>query len=224
MPLDLCINIGLDSGGSQQPYSGYALALDFKNGVYRFGANLYTLSGLPGYSFTDNVDNLPNMGVNGFTALTAEISRLAANVCPITTDTDFIWWGTVNLPVADATYDMIATMSGATASYLGRHTGGNHVFRDGVSEILSGVAAPAGRNVILARRRGGKSTLAYKLPNLTVTVGAEGGATAWVTQANPLLIGQFTGGGNQPDGAIEGVFIRLGTFTDQDLTNQLTAA
>lgn len=139
---------------------------------------------------------------------------------------DFIWWGTADLaPNDSAAFQLFATVNAASGTgYFGINTAGQHV-RSVAGDIASGVVPGAGRSAILLRRRAGKSTLAYKLPNGTVTVMAESGAEAFPTLTNNLMfVGEFSNLGHQVRGGLEGVFLRLGTFSDTEITDILEAA
>lgn len=227
--LDLGLSIGSVAtfGGSRLLYPGLDVALDFKNGIYEAANVRYaTLASLPGYAFTDNVDNVPNFDANGYRSLTAEVSKLSATVNPITSDQDFIWWAVVGVPAASGGYEMFLAMNGGNGEYLSRRAGPVLAWGSNAREITSAaLVAGSGRIAILGRRRSSKDTLAYKNPAGTVVVETEGSVNVLAAPSSTLNIGFWWAGSPlQPNASIEFVGIRRGTFDDTALTTLLTVA
>lgn len=153
-------------------------------------------------------------------------SSLSTTVNPISVDTtqDFIWWGVADLegPADGSTLSVLSSMGGASA-YIARLDSGAFTINDGAGDISAG-SWPAGRGVVLMRRRAGKTTLGYKTPSNVITVGAESAARTFGSVNTTLRLGNHSIGGHETDGALEGVFLRQGTFSDADLTEILTDA
>ncbi len=215
-------------GRRRSAYASYSVALDFKNADYWYGGTKYALSAVPGYVYTDAVDNTPNVGASGYSNDTSSAFRVNT---PITTEQDFVLYVVVNFSAAtDATNQWAAAISDGTINHIFanyRAAGGQAAaYSQGVTEF-TGVVVTTGRTVILLRRRAGKNTGAVKVAGGTVTVGTEGGAVAFPTGLARLGIASYDGAGTGalPVGHfIEGVFIRTGTFDDAALTSLLAAA
>lgn len=230
MPVDigLCMNLGV--ARSVSPYAGYALALDFKNQQYWAGGTKYALlSSIPGYAYADAVDNIPNIGANGYSNDTNSDFHVTS---PITVEQDFILWAIVNWGAAaggnewpagisnTTTAEIMAVLRGAagTLSGFAAH-GGSSV------NPLSGKSATTGRTVVLMRRKATLTTGAAKAADLSVAVSAESTVVTFPT-ITALYIGGFgpVGGLVPATSFIEGVFVQTGTFSDAQLTALLTAA
>lgn len=159
-------------------------------------------------------------------------SNLLAN-SPVSTDQDFIAIVVCNLPPVTTTHDDVLAQLGNDATLTNRIT----FARSNTSGALAvncaggggsravGVSTPgAARVALLYRRRGGKDTAAAKVGE-AVTVGAESGATGFPPINAKLLAGYIAGAsGNEPNGAIENIAIRIGTFSDADVSAILGAA
>jgi hypothetical protein len=165
------------------------------------------------------------------TAATATIgaSTLSTTANPITVDQDFIWWGVVNLGRhgnTEASHDIISVLGAAGTHFLSRSpTAFLDASISGAANYLStGAQVANGRYAVMIRRRAGKNTLAYKLPTGVVTLELESGVTGFTAPDNGLTLGVYPGGSDQTDGAIEGVFMRQGTFSDVQIQTILTAA
>lgn len=219
---------------SLYPYGNYALALDFKNGIYGTSAKAASLSAISGYAFTDNVDNQPNIVAgSGFTSLTAELSNLRTTANPATTDQDFIAWVVANWIATSSGVQLLLNLGGTTANRISIYRDGTNVFTvnavggtGGAQTTTAGASGggATGRGAILYRRRSGKDTIAIKATNGSVGVGTESAATTFASPSSALQAGVYVDGTLQPNATIEFVGIRLGTFTDADLTTILTAA
>jgi hypothetical protein len=230
MPTDIgiCLNLGI--GRSASPYAGYALALDFKNQQYWASGTKYAaLSSVPGYAYADAVDNVPNIGANGYSNDTNSDFHVTS---PITVEQDFILWAIVNWGAAAGGNEWAASISNATATeimaLLRNATGTLSAFTaHGGSNVnpLSGKSATTGRTAFLLRRRGTLTTAAAKAADLSVSVSAESTVITFPT-ITALYIGGFAAAsGLVPSTSfIEGVFVQTGTFSDAQLTALLTAA
>jgi hypothetical protein len=143
---------------------------------------------------------------------------------PITADEDFIWWGIANLPELKSGYANNIAGLGAGTHSIGRNGSGNLFVTMGSTQSSASTFLTAGRYVVMARRRSGKTTLAYKLPNGTVTVMTEGSTSAYGTPTSNMNIGRTNAGSDHVQGTVEGVYIARGPFTDVDMSTLLGAA
>lgn len=232
--LDLALSIEAMAcvGGARSPYALDAVALDFTGGQYwSGGSQAASLAAMPGYSFTDSVDNTPNVDGSGFTSLVAESSKLVVGNT-LTTDQDFVAWAVIDLGASAAHHDAFFSIGTAASDRISAY----RVATTGVlnvevvvasataATVVGGTTASAARAVLLYRRRGGKNTCATKIGS-TVVIGAEGGTTSFPAVNGFVDIGGFSAfNGNQPNAPMAGAFMRAGTFSDADITAILTAA
>jgi hypothetical protein len=135
-------------------------------------------------------------------------------------DVDFIWWAFVDAaPASNGTYRVFASLTGN--NFLGQLIETSRA-ADTTGEIDGAVNIASNRAAVMLRRRAGKTTVA-SVVNGVATIGAESGARAWSPAATTLYIGCYTGSNLQADAPIEGVFARLGTFSDAEMETILEA-
>lgn len=224
------IDFSLLGSGWTRIYEGHpAITATGGFGLDRSSGTLFTVaSGTLAFYIDHANSNQPADLVNGGpiiatagAAATIGADVLSTTVNPIVSDVDFIWWAVANLSPQNSTYRIAAAMGGP--AYVGFAANNGYLVADGTGEVSAGAYA-AGRNVVMMRRRGGKTTLAYKKPDSSVVIGTESGARSWPATTSTLHIGNYTSNALQLDGSIEGIFIRTGSFDDGDLTTLLTAA
>ena len=164
----------------------------------------------------------PIIQTAGATAAVAA-DNLSASVNPVLADADFLWWAACNFGPASAGAEVVALMGG-NSSWIGRNAGNLYIELNVGTYFVSSPPCIGQRGVVMMRRRGGKTALCHKIGGV-VTLAAESGANALNAGAASFAVGQYgPGGGFAPNVAIEGVFIRLGTFSDAEITAILTAA
>jgi hypothetical protein len=157
-------------------------------------------------------------------AVGADALQAACNLA----DEDFFLFGTVNIPSTTTTSYLTEFGSGTNNDRMVLYatSGALTCFVSAGGVNISPAATHAsgnGRVAIGLRRRGGKFTFAAKNVAGTVLVQAEGAAVA-MPAASKVFVGSSNGSGAQPNGAVEGLFVRRGTFSDADLSALLAAA
>ncbi len=222
---DMALSRLRNSGTSAAPYAGFATYINFKNQVYAENGTAKALSAITGYSFTDNVDNVPNINASGYQALNSQASALSVDN-PFDADADFIWWVVVTLPAnTDGDTDILLSNRGGGGSLVQLDRESNNSWRVLGPTVFAGVlGSTPGRAAVLYRRRGGKDTAGANVGGV-VTVVAESGATVLTLNSGSTFhIGHAGNGTECPsDGFIEGVYAKAGTFSDGDLNAILTA-
>lgn len=220
------LRLGLSLTGGRNPLADFVLALPFAGGgpYWMDGTSYSALSDVPGYSFSDSVDNLPNIDTDGYTALVSESSKLLMNTRPggdALTDVDMLLWATVTvssvtssgqrwlLEVTDGTNNnRVTTLLDVDGLVQGQVITGGSVILAGQA---NGASATANTPItcIMRNTSGGWSPGALK-----------SGTLSWGTTVDSFPSGMDTvrvgtwvnGGGNQPDAPISGAYIKQGTF------------
>jgi hypothetical protein len=218
-------------GGAAAPAASlFAFYLDFKNANYwRDGTHYGAISAVPGYSYSDGVDNIPNIGASGYSNDTSSDFHFTP---PFTVECDFIMYAIVNWSASTGADEAPLSISdNSFSNILSAYRAFNDSLRGyatpGAGAYPTGKSATSGRTVIALRRRSGKNTGGAKAADGSVALSAEDGAgVAFPAGLTRLQVGGFFSGIGQiaPGSFTEGVFVKLGTFSDGDMTALLTAA
>jgi hypothetical protein len=177
----------LVAAGPANPYGSYALALDFVDGAFwKEGESYGAVTEMPGYSYTDNTDNAPNITAAGFVGDFTD-ARLLTVGCDIG-DVDFVFAVVMDLPVENAAQNL-CFLRGAAGEHIGcyRSTGDVAFEVKAANVAVDSGTAPAldtdagGICVAAVRRKSGKFTCAVRSIAGAVSVGTEGASVAMPT-------------------------------------------
>jgi hypothetical protein len=152
-------------------------------------------------------------------------NKLSANLNPITTDRDFIWWVAAVLPKVHSPgsgiSETIANIGG-TLGYLARDHYG--VLYGGLNggEKTAGIGYDAGRYVLLIRHKAGKNTVVSKKPDGTITMSTESSSYSMGSFSTEVRVGNDAG--SPVNGPVEFMSIREGAFTDLEINAIVEAA
>lgn len=213
-------------------YAGYFTAIDFTVGNYWNAGINGAISGFPGYFYSDNVDNQPNITAAGYQGVASELPIFRFNT-PFNTEQDFIIYGTYQFPAATlgANEWLFALTDGGGAlnnviALERAFDGSMHAFSasGGVqTDIPAGVTITNQPFGVIIRRRATKMTLGLRVSG-TTTFSAESAATTFPVGLIRTAIGSFDGAGTgapSPSFLQCNLFIQSGTFSDSDLQNKL---
>ena len=207
--------------------------------IWRTAIGTFDAAGITDPDCVGNVDIwqaqlVPGARAGPVIATTTAAASVGADDLRLSTvlqDEDFAFWAVANFTAAASAGASLASLSGGTSADMIslQRTGAGAlaaiVTAGGTAQSVGGglgVSVPAGRTVVLVRRRAGKFTAACKAPAGTATIGSEG--TAAAMPAVNLVHPGSEPGGLQTRDAIEFVGIRKGTFSDAEIAALLQAA
>lgn len=217
---------------SASPLAAMAFAFQPTTGDYwRNGVKYATLASYPGYSFTDSVDNVPNITAAGYEALTAQSSRLRIDSLPVAVaNTDVVIWVVASVtPHAGTDKDVffLGTWPNGLSVRINAANGAwINQFLATVPQgdtYIDGQISGTIRIAALFARSGGAHYFGAKAAGGAVDIASIGSPQNLSLDA-PLFIGERGDGAQYLDGKVEGIYGLYATKTLAELTAILNAA